>query len=93
MKLILIISGSYPSCSVSKKIWLKTCVQNDIELEVFDMENSNGRNIAEILDLKTFPALISDGKVIAVGQPDSKTAEKLIAELLQNIKLNNIIQK
>ncbi len=85
MKLILIISGRYPSCNVSKKIWFETCVQNNIELEVFDMENSNGRNIAETLNLKTFPALIRDGKVIAVGQPNSKTAEKLIQELLHKI--------
>ncbi|VAW99742.1 hypothetical protein MNBD_GAMMA22-2914 [hydrothermal vent metagenome] len=84
MKLILIISGSCLSCKAAHDIWLTTCQSYDIKLSTWDFENETGKNIAEQLDIKSFPALINNKKIIAVGCPNAATAKKIIKQLLNS---------
>ena len=81
MKLILVIAGRYTSCKLSQQIWQNECLKHNIELDVFDLEDENGQIFAEQLNLKSFPALILDNKIIAIGHPDTKTAKKIVTEL------------
>lgn len=82
MKLILILAGPYSSCINTQQLWQEACLKSNIELEVFDLEHEQGQEIAERLNLKSFPALIFNHKVIAVGNPDKQKAEKIIAEIV-----------
>lgn len=79
MKLILILAGPYSSCMDTQRLWQEACLKANIELEVFDLDQNQGEAISEQLNLKSFPALILNHKVIAVGNPDKKKAEKIIA--------------
>lgn len=81
MKLILVIAGRYSSCQVSKQIWQNECLKHNIEIDVLDLENENGQIFATQFNLKSFPALIMGKKIIAVGHPDTETAEKIITSL------------
>jgi len=82
MKLILVIAGRYQSCKLSQQIWKNECLKHKIELDILNLENENGQALAEQLNLKSLPALILDNKIIAVGHPDTKTAENIITNLI-----------
>ncbi len=83
MKAILILAGSYSSCDATENIWKNICLKNNIEIEVYNLSNSQGKEIARKLNVKSFPVLIIDKKVVAVGHPDEKKAENLIANIKQ----------
>ncbi|WP_126452173.1 hypothetical protein [Sulfuriflexus mobilis] len=81
MKLVLILAGPYSSCENTQQIWNMECLKYHIELDVISLEDENGQGLAKQLNLKSFPALIVDTTVIAVGHPDKHTAERIIADL------------
>lgn len=86
MKLILLLAGPYSSCQKTKQIWQEVCLKHNIDLDTIDLEHEDGQALADQLNLKSFPALIHNNKVIAVGNPDKQTAEKICAELLATSK-------
>ena len=81
MKAVLILAGPYSSCKATQLIWEKLCETKGIELEIFNFTNKNGQEFAANLNIKSFPALIIDDKVVAVGHPNEQTAEKVIQSL------------
>lgn len=86
MKLILILAGPYSSCISTQQIWQNACQKHHLELEAVDLEHDNGQAITKQYNIKSFPALIVDGKITAVGNPDKQTAEKIIASLVSEPK-------
>ncbi len=84
MELILLLAGPYSSCVKTQQVWQETCVKQNIELEVIDLEHAQGQALADQLNLKSFPALIINQKVIAVGNPDKYKAAKIIAGLIDS---------
>ncbi len=81
MKLTLLLAGPYSSCEDTRQIWHEECLKHQLELEVIYLEDENGQELAREINLKSFPALIVDEKVIAVGHPDKHAAEKIIKRL------------
>lgn len=81
MKAILILAGPYSSCAATENIWKKICTENNIEFEKFDLSDSQGKDIARKHNLKSFPVLIIDNAIVAVGHPDQKNAEDVINSL------------
>lgn len=80
MDAILILAGPYSSCNETQRIWEKLCVDKGIKLTVFDLTNEDGKNLANKLNIKSFPALIIDNKVIAVGHPNEETAKNVFQQ-------------
>ena len=78
MKAILILAGSYSSCKATELIWQEACRTENIELETFDLTNKEGQELSSKLNVKSFPALIINGKIVAVGHPDKTDALKII---------------
>ena len=81
MKAILILAGPYSSCDATKHIWQDICLKNDIHFETHDLSGSIGKKIADNLNIKSFPALLINDKVVAVGHPSEQAAEKVIKAL------------
>ena len=81
MKAILILAGPYSTCVATQNIWQDSCSKHSIELETHDALEAAGKELAEKLNVKSFPALVISDKVIAVGHPDEKAAEKIIQAL------------
>lgn len=81
MKAILILAGPYSSCVATQNIWQDSCSKHAIEFEMHDLTEIVGKELAEKLNIKSFPALIVNDKVVAVGHPDEQAAEKLIHTL------------
>ena len=84
MKLTLILAGSKTSCLSTKEIWQQVCNDLNVQLEVFKLNDTKGQEISKQLNLASFPALIINEKVIAVGHPTKQTAKKIIS----NLKIN-----
>ena len=84
MKAILLLAGPYTSNSATKLIWDKACKNEGITLTTFYATNNNGMELSSKLNIKSFPALIIDNKIIAVGHPDKLDAEKVIHYQVNN---------
>ena len=81
MKAILILAGPYSSCDATMNIWHDICLKNNINFETQNFSESEGKDTATKLNIKSFPAFIINDKVIAVGHPDQRAAEKVIQQL------------
>jgi len=79
MKVQLVLAGPYSSCKETEQIWRNACLHQVLELEVLDLEHEDGKLLSEQLNLTSYPALIVNNSVIAVGNPDQVTANKLIS--------------
>ncbi len=78
MKIQLIIAGQTELSRATKNIWQTICEEQGLSLEVADSETPVGQSLVEELALRTLPALVVDGKVVAVGQPDKISAKKIL---------------
>lgn len=85
MKIQLILAGPYSSCQHTRQIWEKACNNNDLKLEAIDLESETGQKLEKSLNIKSFPALIVDGQIKAVGHPDAASATELITNLLNQM--------
>ncbi len=85
MKFQLILAGPYISCQHTRQVWGKACDSRDLELEIIDLESETGQKLEKTLNIKSFPALIVDGQIKAVGHPDAASATELIIKLLKQI--------
>jgi len=81
MKVQLVLAGPYSGCKETEKIWNDACIQHGIELEVHDLEHTEGESLSKKHNLSSYPALIVNNSVIAVGNPDQKTADSLISNI------------
>ena len=83
MKLQLILAGPYETCLNTRKIWTNACDKHGLKLEVTDLESEAGQKLEAELNIKSFPALLVNNQVKAVGHPDSSAATELINNLIQ----------
>lgn len=83
MKATLILAGPYSSCIETKNIWQSLCLKNNIDFEMHDLTTSKAKEITEKMHIKSFPALIIDNNVVAVGHPNIENANKVIQEILK----------
>jgi len=78
MKAILLLAGPFLSNNATELIWDEACKNEGITLTTFYATNNNGMELSSKLNIKSFPALIIDNKIIAVGHPDKLDAAKVI---------------
>lgn len=83
MKAILLLAGPYSSCDATKHIWQDICEKNNIDFESYEASNEAGREIALKHNIKSFPALIINEKVVAVGHPDEKSSARIFEAVLK----------
>ena len=77
MKAILILAGPYSSSNATKIIWEEACMSKNMELETFDITHQEGLELSNELNIKSFPALVINHKIVAVGHPNEKNALKI----------------
>lgn len=78
MEIQLIVSDTCEACNRTRKIWTDACQQLNVQLEIMDLDVAEGRVLVDLLDIKSFPALVINKQVKAVGHPDRFTAIELI---------------
>lgn len=87
MQFQLILADNCSSCAQTRKRWNTLCDEFHVKLDVIELGSQEGQKLAKSISLKTFPALLIDGKARIVGLPGISTARKLLeSELFHNIK-------
>lgn len=82
MKLQLILTDNCTTCARTITTWRELSELHGLEFEVLEHGAEKGSKLAEQHNLKVFPALLVDNKVIAVGSPDKKRAMAIIDKLV-----------
>lgn len=80
MNLCLIL-GTKPASHDAEIIWRDACQNSGVTLEVVNPDNAQYQPLVEQLHLNSFPALLQDNRVLAVGIPTAESARKLLTEL------------
>mgnify|MGYP000312309661 CR=1 FL=1 len=81
MKFQLILSDNCTACARTIKIWREGSELYKHEFEVLELGTQKGAELAKQHDLKVFPALLVDNKVISVGSPDKECAKTIVDKL------------
>lgn len=82
MKLQLLIAGQLPTCLETRDVWQSVCEQQGVELEIIELEDEQGQYLIDKHNIKSFPVLLADGKVMAVGRPEPQHAAAILQQLL-----------
>ncbi len=78
MKVELLLSPQSAPCRKAQAVWESVCEEHDLVLELVDVEASEGAERFADLDLAVLPALLFDGKLVAVGVQDRAQAVELL---------------
>lgn len=80
MRIQLIVSDDCAPCRVAEPIWRNACDAHGATLEIVDLASPAGAKLSKSLDLRSLPAVLMDGRLVAVGvqNPDQ------VATLLQS---------
>ena len=80
MDLCLILDEN-PASTDAENIWRDACQRVGNSLAVLKPDDPKYQTVLEQLGLNTFPALVLDKRVLAVGIPTTETANKLLMDL------------
>ena len=80
MKVQLLISGSSAPCEQAEKIWRGVATDRDLDFSLLDLAEPEGKALADRLQLKTIPALVVDGVLVAIGVQSPDEARALVAQ-------------
>lgn len=58
-------------------------MSKNMELETLDITHQEGLELSNELNIKSFPALVVNHKIVAVGHPNEKNALKIIETIQQ----------
>ncbi len=83
MTLQLLVSKWCPTCPAAERVWSEAAAREGLELEVLDVGDPAGRNVAVDLGIRTVPAMVIDGKLRALG---TCTISQALALLQQRAK-------
>jgi len=76
----VLLNDHCESCQSAVDIWSEVCQARHIECQVLDLDSKEGRQLAEQMQLATFPAIVIDGRLRAIGASSRAEAERLLSE-------------
>ena len=79
MKVELLVSEWCASCHEAERIWRQVAEEKDIDFQVVDMAQPEGRELATRLRVRSIPALVIDGELKGVGVQTLEEARALVA--------------
>ena len=78
MKVQLLVSETCAPCDQAEKIWREVASDLSLDFSVVGLEGPQGRELAERLKLKTIPAVVVDGDLVAIGVQSREEARELV---------------
>jgi glutaredoxin len=76
----VLLNDRCESCQSAVAIWSEVCEAHHIECQVLDLDSKEGRQLAEQMQLATFPAIVINGRLRAIGASSRAEAERLLSE-------------
>lgn len=80
MKVQLLVSDSCAPCDQAEEIWRGVAAERDLDFSLLDIAGPEGQALADRLQLKTIPALVVDGVLVAIGVQSPDEARALVAQ-------------
>jgi len=78
VKVQLLVSESSVPCHHAEKVWRQVAAERALDFSVVDLAGPEGRTLADRLRLRTIPALVIDGRLIAIGVQSPEEARALV---------------
>ena len=78
MRVQLLVSDDCAPCRVAEALWRDVCNEHDASLEIVDLASPAGAALGKSLDIRTLPAVLLDGKLVAVGVQSRSQSEVLL---------------
>ncbi|MHB8455230.1 MAG: thioredoxin family protein [Acidiferrobacterales bacterium] len=79
MKIQLLVSDWCASCHQAEKVWREVAEERAFDFAVVDIGQPEGRELVSQLRLKTIPALVVDGRLVALGVQSRQQALEIVA--------------
>lgn len=81
MEIWLLVRSDCPSCRDARTVWQAATAERGLSFHCLDAEaDPEGRQLAERHSLKTFPAVVIDGQLKAVGVQSRAQARALLED-------------
>lgn len=78
MEIRLLVSKWCPVCPQAEAVWSEVAKHHPIDYRSLDIAEPAGRALVADLRIRTVPALVVDGKLVAVGLQSPADAIKII---------------
>lgn len=78
VKVQLLVSESCVPCDQAEKVWRQVAAERALDFSVVDLAGPEGQALVDRLRLKTIPALVIDGRLIAIGVQSPEEARALV---------------
>ena len=78
MKVQLLVSESCVPCDQAEKVWRQVAGERALDFSVINLAEPEGKLLADKLQLKTIPAVVIDGVLVAIGVQSLEEARALI---------------
>lgn len=90
MKIELLVAPDCVPCAKAEALWREVSEKQGISLTVLDRRERQGKYLAHCFHLKTFPALVINGKLVAVGVQNREQAESLLCATADGLVRGNV---
>lgn len=78
MKVELLVADWSSSCRRAEAVWRQVAHERALDFEVVDVDEPHGQALMQRLQLKTIPALLIDGKLVAIGVQSEQAARAIL---------------
>ena len=79
MKVQLLVSEACSPCDQAQAIWRAVADELALDFSVVNLAGPEGRDLADRLRIRTIPALVIDGVLMAIGVQSPDEARALVA--------------
>ncbi len=78
MELLLLVSPAFAPCRDAERVWQTVATETGGTLRIMDINSAEGQKTAERLHVAVVPAVVLDGRLLAIGVQSAEEARKLI---------------
>ena len=78
MRVELLVTRDSSACRKAEWVWQSICEKNNLTLRVIDDAGPEGRQVLARLALNALPAILLDGRLVAVGVQTQDQAMELL---------------
>jgi len=78
MRVELLLTRNSASCRKAELVWRSICDENKLTLRVLEDDSPEGRHVLARLNLHALPAILFDGRLVAVGVQTPEQALDLL---------------
>lgn len=80
MEVELVVSTDCQPCRVAEETWSRACAARGVNYTCVDISSPRGDQLRDVLDLRSVPAVVLDGRLVAIGVQTPAEVEALLTD-------------